>query len=139
MSSLANPRVRSSRQPVAKQVKRLRIVAPPKSEAAKMPFVAVVIALLSAGLVGLIFLSTVLQSQAFAIADLNKRAAGLETTQQALSHDLQRMQSPQGVAAAAANLGMVPNANPVFLRLSDGKVIGEAEPAKSGTNVMRGQ
>lgn len=138
MSSLANPRVRSTRQAVSKPTRRLRIVAPPKSEAAKMPFVAVVIVLLSAGLVGLIFLSTILQSQSFAIASLNKKALALETTQQSLAHDLQRQQSPNALAAAAVNLGMVPNANPVFLRLSDGKVIGKAEPAKSGTNVLGG-
>ena len=42
------------------------------------------------------------------------------------------MQSPQYLAANAEALGMVPNANPVYLRLSDGAVLGQptaAEPA----------
>ena len=137
MSSLASPRVRSSRPGVSKPQKRLRIVAAPKSQPNRTPFVAVVIVLLSASLVGLIFMSTMLQAQAFTIAELNKEATSLETAQQSLTHDLERMQSPQGVASAAANLGMVPNTNPVFLRLSDGKVIGKPEPAAANTNVLR--
>lgn len=137
MSSLASPRVRSSRSAVSKPQKRLRIVAAPKTQPNRTPFVAVVIVLLSAGLVGLIFMSTMLQAQAFTIAELNKEATSLETAQQSLTHDLERMQSPQGVASAAANLGMVPNTNPVFLRLSDGKVIGKPEPAAANTNVLR--
>ena len=137
MSSLASPRARSTRPVVSKTQKRLRIVAAPKSQAHRTPFVAVVIALLSAGLVGLIFMSTMLQAQAFTIAELNKEATSLETTQQSLTHDLERRQSPQGLASAAMNIGMVPNTNPVFLRLSDGKVIGKPEPAAAGTNVLR--
>ena len=137
MSSLANPRVRRTRPANSKTHKRLRIVAAPKSQASRTPFVAVVIALLSVGLVGLIFMSTMLQAQAFTIAELNKEATSLETAQQSLTHDLERMQSPQGMAAAALNLGMVPNTNPVFLRLSDGKVIGKPEPAAAETNVLR--
>lgn len=137
MSLLASPRARSTRPVVSKTQKRLRIVAAPKSQAHRTPFVAVVIALLSAGLVGLIFMSTMLQAQAFTIAELNKEATSLETTQQSLTHDLERRQSPQGLASAAMNIGMVPNTNPVFLRLSDGKVIGKPEPAAAGTNVLR--
>jgi hypothetical protein len=34
-------------------------------------------------------------------------------------------------------LGMVPNANPVFLQPSDGKVIGDPEPAEPRSNVRR--
>ena len=137
MSLLASPRARSTRPVVSKTQKRLRIVAAPKSQAHRTPFVAVVIALLSAGLVGLIFMSTMLQAQAFTIAELNKEATSLETTQQSLTHDLERRQSPQGLASTAVNIGMVPNTNPVFLRLSDGKVIGKPEPAAAGTNVLR--
>src|SRR5665648_1206786 len=111
MSSLASPRARSTRPVVSKSQKRLRIVAAPKSQAHRTLVGAVVIALLSAGLVGLIFMSTMLQAQAFTIAELNKEATSLETTQQSLTHDLERRQSPQGLASAAVNIGMVPNTN----------------------------
>ena len=42
------------------------------------------------------------------------------------------MQSPQYLAANAEALGMVPNANPVYLRLSDGAVLGEPSAADGG-------
>lgn len=137
MSSSASPRLRTARPESAKSQKRLRIVAPPKGKATGMPFVVLVIVLFAAGLIGLIFLSTVLQSQAFTIAELHREARALETSQSAIVHDLARQQSPSSVAAAALALGMVPNTNPVFLRLSDGKVIGEPLPAKPKTNVKR--
>lgn len=135
MSSLANPRLR--RAAPAAAPKRLRLVAPARSDASRTPFVVVVILVISLGLVGLIFMSTVMQGQAFELAKLDRQAATLQTQQESLSHDLTAMKSPAGLAAAAMRYGMVPNANPVFLRLRDGKVIGKAEPALPGTNVKQ--
>ena len=135
MSGLASPRARSSRQ--AAPPKRLRLVAPPQSSVGRTPFVVVVLTVISLGLVGLIFMSTVLQSQSFELAKLDRQATALQTEQESLTHDLNALKSPAGLAAAAVSYGMVPNANPVFLRLSDGKVIGAADPARAGTNVKR--
>lgn len=135
MSSLASPRVRSNR-PVAPP-KRLRLVAPARSNASRTPFVVVVLTVISLGLVGLIFMSTALQSQAFELARLNRQVTALQTQQESLTSDLNVLKSPAGVAASAIGYGMVPNANPVFLRLSDGKIIGTANPARPGTNVKR--
>ena len=133
MSSLASPRVRSTRQTVPP--KRLRLVAPARSSAGRTPFVVVVLTVISLGLVGLIFMSTVLQSQSFELAKLDRQATALQTEQESLTHDLNMLKSPAGLASTAISYGMVPNANPVFLRLSDGKVIGKADPALPGTNV----
>ncbi|MCW2788652.1 MAG: hypothetical protein JWQ91_2432 [Aeromicrobium sp.] len=113
----------------------LRLVRPVRSRARKAPFVVVVMTILSIGLVGLIIMSTVLQAQSFEAARLDQRAAQLKTQQQALARDVDRMQSPANVAARAVQLGMVPNANPAFLRLSDNKVLGKAEPAVAGSNI----
>lgn len=135
MSSLASPRVRSTRPTVAP--KRLRLVAPSRNHAGRTPFVVVVITVISLGLIGLIFMSTVLQGQAFEIAKLDRKATSLQTQQEALVHDLDQMKSPAGLASAAVGYGMVPNTNPVFLRLTDGKVIGKSSPALPGTNVKR--
>jgi len=135
MSSLASPRARSTR-PLAAP-KRLRLVAPAGNRAGSTPFVVVVITVVSLGLIGLIFLSTVLQGQAFEVAKLNREAAALQAQQESLVHDLDRIKSPSGLAASAVGHGMVPNTNPVFLRLSDGDVIGKPEPALPGTNVNR--
>lgn len=135
MSSLASPRVRSTR-PVAAP-KRLRLVAPARNHPGRTPFVVVVITVVSLGLIGLIFMSTVLQKQAFEIAKLDREATALKSQQESLAHELDRMKSPSGVASAAVRYGMVPNTNPVFLRLSDGKVIGRPSPALPNTNVKR--
>jgi len=135
MSSLASPRARSTRPLTAP--KRLRLVAPSRNQAGRTPFVVVVITVISLGLIGLIFMSTVLQQQAFEIAKLDREATALKSQQESLTHDLDRMKSPSEVASSAVRYGMVPNTNPVFLRLTDGKVIGTPAPALPGTNVKR--
>jgi hypothetical protein len=113
----------------------LRLVRPVRSRARKAPFVVVVMTVLSIGLVGLIIMSTILQAQSFEAARLDREAAQLTTQQQSLGRDVARMQSPANVAARAVQLGMVPNSNPAFLRLSDDKVLGKAEAAEAGTNI----
>ncbi len=90
--------------------------------------------LVGMGLVGLILMSTMLQAQSFEVAKLDQQVDALETRQQALSRQVHRLQSPSNLARQALLLGMVPNANPVFLRLSDGEVLGKAKPAVPRSN-----
>ena len=47
------------------------------------------------------------------------------------------MESPQYLAVNAEALGMVPNADPVYLRLSDGAVLGEPTAAPGGAGHPR--
>ncbi|NRQ51003.1 hypothetical protein [Aeromicrobium stalagmiti] len=115
----------------------LRLVRPVRSRARKAPFVVVVLTVLSIGLVGLIVMSTVLQAQSFEAARLQSQATSLQTQQQALSREVDRLQSPANVAREALAIGMVPNANPAFLRLADGKVLGKPEAAVAGSNITR--
>lgn len=119
------------------RVRALRLVAPVRVRARRTPFVFVLLSVLSMGLVGLIVLSTTLQDQAFRIAALHQQAAALKLQQEKLQHDVDYLDSPASVARKAVGLGMVPNRNPVFLRLSDGRVVGQPEPAERGTNVKR--
>ena len=115
--------------------RRLRLVRPVRSRARKAPFVVVVMVMLSIGLVGLIVMSTVLQSQSFEAASLNRQANALEIQQQSLAREVDELLSPASVARRALVFGMVPNTNPAFLRLSDGKVLGKPEPATRGSNL----
>lgn len=110
----------------------LRLVRPVQSRARRAPFVVVVLTVLSMGLVGLIVGSTILQSQSFEQAELDREVATLQTQQQSLAREVDRLHSPGSVADRAANLGMVRNTNPAFLRLSDGKVLGKPKPAEKG-------
>jgi len=123
--------------PEAAKAAGLRLVRPVRSRARRAPFVVVVLTVLSVGLVGLIVMSTVLQAQSFEAQRLNRQAAELETQQQLLSREVDKLQSPANVARRAIAYGMVPNTNPAFLRLSDGKVLGKPEAAKPGNTNIR--
>lgn len=138
MSTLhaARPRPRPTRTAAPSSLP-LRLVAPVRSRAGRAPFVVVVLTVLGVGLVGLILLSTVLQSQAFEIARLSSRADALAVQEQDLRREVDRLQAPAALAERALRLGMVPNANPAFLRPSDGQVIGDPEPAEPRSNVRR--
>ncbi|MGJ9412006.1 hypothetical protein ACHAAC_04770 [Aeromicrobium sp. CF4.19] len=136
-SHTAAPRPRSSSAQSPISALPLRLVSPIRSQARRAPFVVVVLTVLGVGLVGLILISTVLQAQSFEIARLSAQATELQTQQQALQRDVERLQAPAGVAERATRLGMVPNANPVFLDPAGGEVIGKPVPAESRTNVKQ--
>jgi TolA-binding protein len=92
-----------------------------------------VVALLAAGLVGLLLLNTELQRGTFQVTALNQQADQLRDQQEQLEREVRTLESPQNLADRALRMGMVPNQNPVFLRLSDGRVLGVPEEAKAGT------
>lgn len=115
----------------------LRLVGPVGRQAREVPFVVVLLSALAAGLVGLILLSTAMQAQSFTIFDLERETALLEAERAELSTSIDKLQSPSSVAERALSEGMVPNTNPVFLRLQDGKVIGKPVPAEADSNVRR--
>ncbi|WP_229053582.1 hypothetical protein [Aeromicrobium sp. Leaf350] len=113
----------------AARERALRIVAPARARARRAPFVVVVVTMLSAGLVGLVVMSTALQDQAFELARLQSEAQSLEVQQQQLEYEADRLSNPASLAAAATALGMVPNATPVFLKPDTGEIIGVPTPA----------
>ncbi len=87
------------------------------------------VALLLAGLLGLLVLNTVLAQDAFRLHALQVEGRALADREQALQRQVSDLQSPHALAARATSLGMVPGGSPTFLRLSDGKVLGRSEPA----------
>jgi hypothetical protein len=52
------------------------------------------------------------------------RSAALADRQQALEQEIAAAAAPQRLAARAAALGMVRSENPVFIRISDGRILG---------------
>jgi hypothetical protein len=110
---------------------RLRVVtgAPPHRSGAAFGIICAT--LLAVGLIGLLLLNTALAQGSFTLHDLRATSAQLTDAQDALTQSLQRSESPANLAASAARLGMVPAQSAAFLRLSDGKVIGVAKPAKA--------
>lgn len=79
-----------------------------------------------------LLLSIAVTQGAYEVDGYELSQAKLSREQQKLAEDLDRVQSPQYLAENAEALGMVPNTNPVFLRLSDGAVLGQPTAANGG-------
>ncbi len=80
-----------------------------------------IIAIIAAQLV----LSVVTSQGAYEIAALQTQQKEASRDAQMVTEDLDRLKSPQFLAANAQALGMVTNANPAYLQLSDGAVLGQ--------------
>ncbi|WP_328521791.1 hypothetical protein [Kribbella sp. NBC_00359] len=119
--------------PAKRSEPKLRVVYGAPFRPPRMPFVIFVVSLLAAGLVGLLLLNTELQSGTFEITRLNSQADQLRDQQEGLEKQVRTLESPQNLADRALRMGMVPNPNPVFLRLSDGRVLGVPAEGKAGT------
>jgi hypothetical protein len=121
-----------AKRPKDRAEPRLRLVYGAPFRPPRMPFVIFVVSLLAAGLVGLLLLNTELQSGTFEITKLNSQADQLRDQQEQLEKQVRTLESPQNLSDRALGMGMVPNPNPVFLRLSDGRVLGVPEEGKAG-------
>ncbi len=107
---------------------RLNLVPPLRTGAPRAPFVVLLGTLLIGGLAGLLFLHTALAEDSFRLHDLKTRSALLTDREQALEQQVALEASPKRLAAQAEGLGMVHSVNPVFIRLSDGRVLGKPKP-----------
>ena len=113
----------------AVQRARLSVVPSGPSHAPRAPFAILVFATLVAGVVGLLMFNTQMQQSSFHATSLQSKADDLVAQQQSLDMELEALRDPQRLAQAARKLGMVPPADPAFVRLSDGKTLGAPLPA----------
>ncbi len=116
-------------------VERARLTVVPqramgRTQAARTPFAVLVISMLVAGVVGLLMFNTSMQQASFRATALQQQAAELTAKQQSLNLELDQLRDPQRLAVTAKKLGMVAPAQPAFVRLSDGRVLGT--PARAG-------
>ncbi|HEY0249134.1 MAG TPA: hypothetical protein VGC45_12810 [Gryllotalpicola sp.] len=74
-------------------------------------------------------LSIGVSNGAYQLNSLQQQQKQLSRDDQAASEASDRLSSPQNLAANAGALGMVANGTPVYLRLSNGQVIGSPTPA----------
>ncbi|MFE9900345.1 FtsB family cell division protein [Streptomyces achromogenes] len=116
-----------------------------RAQAARTPFVLLVVVLLGGGLIGLLVLNSALSEGSFELADLRKRTKTLTDEEQALQRDIDAYSAPDALQRRARELGMVPGGDPAFLG-PDGTVKGvpSAAPAPAalsapGTATVRGQ
>ena len=111
-----------------------RIVAPAPSHPARprIFYALTAVAGIAAIIVAQLLLSVGISQGAYEISSLQSNQSQLGRTAASVSEDLARVSSPQSLAANAEGLGMVSNSNPVYLRLSDGAVLG-APASASGS------
>jgi outer membrane biosynthesis protein TonB len=117
----------------------LSLVAAP-ARAKRAPFVALVLGILLAGLVGLLLLNTASAQDAFRLHRLQTSAANAADARQALSEQVNTLTGPAGLAMQAQRMGMVPMGAPEFwkpgtplppgARIVDGMVVVPAAGAK---------
>lgn len=90
-------------------------------------------AALAAGFFAVLLLNTVISQGAFRQHELEIDLILLAEKEEALARLVQQAEAPLEVEKAARKLGMVPAGAPVFLRLSDGAILGEPVPAPAPT------
>ncbi|MEV7318496.1 septum formation initiator family protein [Streptomyces sp. NPDC093970] len=102
------------------------------NQAARTPFVLLVVLLLGGGLIALLVLNSALSEGSFKLDDLQKRTKSLTDEEQALQRDIDAYSAPDALQRRARELGMVPGGDPAFLG-PDGTVKGVP-----GTTALRG-
>ncbi|WP_443052270.1 FtsB family cell division protein [Streptomyces sp. JV190] len=93
----------------------VRLMPSGPSNAARTPFVLLVVVLLGGGLITLLVLNSALNEGSFRLSELKKRTTELTDEQQALQHDVDNYSKPDALERRARELGMVPGGSPVFL------------------------
>jgi len=113
------------------QARHLRVLPAARPDAKRGPFLILMGAVLAVGLLGLLLLNTTLAQGSFVTHDLQTRTHALADQEQELVQKVSAQESPQVLEHRASAQGMVPSRTPVFLRLSDGAVLGVPEPASA--------
>lgn len=111
---------------------RLSLVPRRSVPAPRTPFVALIVIVLAGGVVGLLMFNTQMQQRSFEMTRLQGQATALSAKVQALLVNQQRLDDPQHLAQVARRLGMVVPANPTFIRLDNGKVLGVPVMSSTG-------
>jgi len=102
-------------------------------QAARTPFVLLVVLLLGGGLIGLLVLNSALSEGQFKLDDLQKQTKSLTDEEQALQRDVDAYSAPDALQRRAHELGMVPGGDPAFLD-PNGTVKGVPEQAAEKTS-----
>ena len=100
-----------------------RLLPTGPGQAARTPFVLLVVLLLGGGLICLLVLNSALSEGAFKLDDLQRGTKSLTDEEQALQRDIDAYSAPDALQHRARELGMVPGGDPAFLD-PDGTVKG---------------
>ncbi|MEU5895601.1 septum formation initiator family protein [Streptomyces venezuelae] len=100
-----------------------RLLPQGPSQAARTPFVLLVVLLLGGGLIGLLILNSSLNEGSFQLSELKKETKDLTEEEQELQREVDGYAAPDALQRRAQELGMVPGGDPAFLN-PDGTVRG---------------
>ncbi|MFF1697296.1 hypothetical protein ACFVXC_27395 [Streptomyces sp. NPDC058257] len=112
-----------------------RLLPSGPSQAARTPFVLLVVLLLGGGLIGLLILNSSLNEGSFQLSELKKETTELTDQEQELQRDVDAYAAPDALQRRARELGMVPGGDPAFLN-PDGTVRGVPGAAEQ-TSALR--
>lgn len=106
----------------------LTLVAPARATVSTMGFGLIIMALVALGMGLVMVVTTSVASQSKELSALRVEATELQYRAANLTTQLQEKSSSASLVIRASDAGMVPNPNPVFIRLSDGEILGDAVP-----------
>lgn len=117
---------------VLERLPRLELVRGSVPRMNNAVFTLLVMGIGAFSLLSSLVINVALTQGAFQEAALTREVRTIEAQQQSAQQTLAMLGSPGTLESRARAMGMVPVAAPVFLRLSDGKVLGKAEAAERG-------
>jgi hypothetical protein len=113
---------------------KITVVPPLPVSAPRAPFVALVLAVVVLGVLGILVINTKINENAFRLHDIKAQQGDLDRHEQRLEQEIAEKASPGNLAAAARQLGLVRADSPAFLRLPDGRSLGVPRPATGPTS-----
>ena len=100
----------------------------------KLRYIVVLLAGIFSILGGQLLLSIAVSGGAYEIASLKTDLRGSQQQQQIVGEEISALVAPDTLATLAGSMGMVPDNNPAYIRVSDGAVVGEAIPAEASAS-----
>jgi len=108
---------------------RLRVAPPVPVTVPRAPFVALVLIVVVAGVLGILVLNTKINENAFTLNHLQDQQNHLDQQEQQLDQHLADLESPNSLRAAALRLGLIDSGTPAYLPLPNGQTVGVPQPA----------
>lgn len=108
-------------------------VSLPKGRASRKTFTLFIVGIFTFGLLLTLQVQVMAGSASFQKHELEIQLSDLSAQRQALESDVAIGEAPDQLMTKARKLGMVPAAAPVFIRLSDQKILGKPLPAEART------
>ncbi len=111
----------------------LRLLSAPAPSLRRGPFIVLVLALVIVGTIGLLVLNTIIAADSFRAEQLVQRNAELAVAEQELQRQVTEGLSPEALAEAARELGMIPAGQPAFVIVGpDGSIVIQGTPVPAG-------